>query len=351
MARLKTAAIYIMSVSLCVMLIVYADTSTEAAAGAVKRCLNILIPSLFVFMAAAGIIIRSGAYKVLSLSFYPVAKYIFGIPYELFSVVLISNIAGFPVGASMLRELLDSGRIDRRTASLMQCFCFGGGPSFSVGVIGLCLFADKRAGFIICLSAMLANLTAALIICRVLKLRINKAEKPREFGSNDIIACTEKAGVSMLMICALIIIFCVIMADVQRLIAGRISIPAQAQVLISSVFEISGITALDGARIGFIPVIAGLYSFGGVCVLMQIAAAAGGKYSLMPFFITRLPISLISMAYAHLLCSHVYDEAVECLAVGRNCIVNFNNFVPSICLILMIFLLLFKKGVAFLRQM
>ena len=351
MMSIRKTAINILAAALCIMLIVYADISVSAAANAVDRCVNILIPSLFVFLAASNILIRSKAYKILSLPFYPIAKYVFKIPYELFSVLLISNLAGFPVGASMLVELTKQNIIDKKTASLLQCVCYGGGPSFAVGVIGIYLYSDIRVGLIICLSAFLANITAALIICRALKPKIKGNDKKRPFTCEELIVSTENAGRSMLMICAMVIIFSVILACVERLICLYVHIPLQAKTLLKSVFEISSIASLENARIAFVPVISALFGFGGVCVLLQIIATVKGIYSLTPFFVTRLPIALINYLYARLLCSHLIDDAQYCMAVGKGFTVKFNNFIPSLCLILMIFLLLFKKGVAFFDDM
>lgn len=350
MKMIKNALLYAGVISICAMLIVNADTSVNAAAEAVKRCLNIIIPSLFVFMAASGILIRSEAYKVLAKPFLPLSRYVFKMPDELFSVFLISNLAGFPIGAAMLCELVDSGRISKRTASIMQCVCYGGGPSFSLGVIGLYIYSDKRIGIIICLSSFIANLTAAFVLCRLFRPNISESSKAKPFSADDITACTENAGRSILMISALIIIFSVVMADTQRLAGEYIHIHPQAKVLIKTIFELSSITGLEKARTGFIPVIAALFSFGGVCVLMQISATVRGRYPLTPFFAARLPISAVSYFTAAGLYHRVLGDAEICIAARKDFIVNFNNFIPSICLVLMIFLLLFQKGVAFFHD-
>ena len=350
MRIIKTTAVYISVIAISITLIMYADTTISSAQEAVKRCLNILIPSIFVFMAVSGLLVRSGAYKIISLPFYPIARFVFRMPYELFSVMLISNLAGFPVGASMLCELVKSGRIDKKTASIMQCFCYGGGPSFSAGVIGLYLYNDKKTGLIVCLSAFAANMLTALVLCRIYRLNISDEAEQKPFSADDIISCTENAGRSMLMICALIIIFCVVMSCAQRAVSGLFHIHPQASALIRTVFEVSSITSLENARLSFLPMITALFSFGGVCVLMQIVSTVKNSYSLTLFFITRLPTALLSGLSAKVLCSHLLDKTESCIAVSKNYIVNFNNFIPSICLILMIFLLLFKKGVAFFRD-
>ena len=351
MENIRKAAIYITAISLCVMLTVYADTSLSAAKEAIERCLNILIPSLFIFMAVSGLLIRTGAYKILSLPFYPIARFVYKMPYELFSVMLISNLAGFPIGASMLGELTDNGSIDKSTASVMQCFCYAGGPSFSIGVIGLFLYNDKRIGLIVWLSTFLSNLIAALILCWIFRLKPVRQTERTAFSSEDLIKCTENAGSSMLMICGLVIIFCVCMADVQRLFGSFLRINSQKKSLIKTVFELSSITSLNNASYELIPIITALFSFGGVCVLIQMISTVKGRYPLTLFFITRLPISLLSGFIAGRMTDHFIEKAEYCISARKDFIVNFNNFIPSVCLILMIFLLLFKKGVAFFRDM
>mgnify|MGYP007070208404 CR=1 FL=1 len=151
----------------------------------------------------------------------------------------------------------------------------------------------------------------------------------------------------MLMICAMIIVFAVMIADVGEYIKG---IDGNAGVLISSVFEISGITGLETHKISLIPLISAIFSFGGVCVVLQTVIAGGKRFEALPFIVTRIPAFLITFLLSGVLSRVLLSDADECFAKSENVIVNFNNFIPSICLILMIFLLLFKKGVAFSKD-
>ena len=351
----KITFIQVFLIVLCIMLIFMSDVSAAAAKDAVGRCLTIIIPSLFVFMALSSMIVKSGAYKVLSLPFYPVAKYVLKMPYELFSVFLISNLAGFPVGASMLRTLINDKKITPETASVMQCYCYGGGPSFSLGVIGMVIYQDKITGAIICLSSILANLTCAVLLNRAFSIKKTNYDNPDSFDSSDFIECIGSSGRSILMICALIIAFAVLLRimaiPVSAVSAYFGSYPSKdASVLIRSLFELSSITAMSKGYLSVIPIISGIFCFGGICILIQVICTVKNSYSLIPFFITRLPVSLLAFLYSKGLVYFFSDKIKECFAAQENVMVNLNNFLPSICLILMIFLLTFSKGVAFFRK-
>ena len=344
----------VISIVMCVMLIINAKGSADAAELALKRCLGVMIPSLFAFMAASEILVRSGGLRIISLPFGTAAKYIFKMPGELFSVMLISNIAGFPVGASMISQLVSQGRLSKRDASVLSCCCYGGGPSFAIGVIGLYLYGDKNVGLVIWASAAAANLIMALVLNRFYKLSIKEKTRTDNY-SGIIIASAEKAGRNMLMICGLIILFSVLLTNVGEALGflDRFSGSAankDVPILLKSVFEISVITQLSAAKIGYIPIIAAMFSFGGVCVLMQTVAASCKEYPLSPFFMSRIPALLITFIIAKLITPFFVSAETECFAARGDAIVNINNFVPSICLILMIFLLLFKKRVAFSKD-
>lgn len=339
----------------CALLILFTDIGTAAAKEAVGRCLNIIIPSLFVFMAVSSIIVKSGAYRILSIPFYPLAKYVFKIPYELFSVMFISNIAGFSVGASMLTQLVRDKKITAKTASVMQCYCYGGGPSFSLGVIGMVIFNDKLTGLIIFLSSVLANLTIALILNRVYNIKALSEKEKAGFSASDFIECIESSGRSMLMICALIITFAVALEILTIPLSSVLEhmgvyLSEDAAVLIRSVMEISSVSALKNGSLVYLPIISAIFCYGGICILVQVICTVRNSYSLSLFFITRLPCAMLAFLYSKGLVYLFADKIKECMAYEQNVVVNLNNFLPSFCLILMIFSLTFSKGVAFFKK-
>lgn len=113
---------------------------------AVDRCMNIIIPSLFVFMALSQILVSSGLYYCVSMPFYPISRFIMGIPPQLFFVFLLGNTAGYPVGVKLLSDLCQRKIISQRTAKIMSCFCCCGGLLFIlVQWVLQCLVVQEQA--------------------------------------------------------------------------------------------------------------------------------------------------------------------------------------------------------------
>ena len=130
----------------------------------------------------------------------------------------------------------------------------------------------------------------------------------------------------------------------------RLGIP-YAEPIFASVLEITSITQLENASFGYIPVICGICSFGGLCVLLQIIVVVKDRFSLKPFLLTRPAGAMLSMLNSLWLCRLLLPSDIQASSNHQQIFVKVNNFVPSVCLILMIFLLKIKKGVAFSKRM
>ena len=122
----KTAHIALVTAAALVYaaaLIYYSDEVLESAVNSVRVCLVTIIPSLYAFMVISGFIISSGIYRYISRPFGAIARYIFRIPADFFSIFLLSSAAGYPVGAKLTSDLYLSGSSDRETAERMLGFC------------------------------------------------------------------------------------------------------------------------------------------------------------------------------------------------------------------------------------
>ena len=335
----------------CWIIITDSISIRQGVTEAIERCLNVLIPSLFAFMAVSGIIVRSGLYITISRPFGVIAKVLLGMPKELFSIFAVSNAAGYPIGAKLLCELKDNKCIDSRTASTMLCFCFGAGPAFVSATIGLAVFGSTRAAMVIVLSCVVTNAVLAAVMCRIFKPRVTAAERKPVLGADILTDPVISAGKSLAQICLLVVFFSTLMSVLSHysILAGISSffgIP-NGETIISSMLEISCICKLENATYAYIPVLCAICSFGGLCVLLQIIVIVGGRFSLKPFLLTRPIASMMSMLNSIWLSKLILPKDIQAFSNTERIFVKVNNFVPSVCLILMIFLLKLKKGVAF----
>lgn len=323
---------------------------------AIDRCINIIVPSLFAFMAVSDLLIKSGLYNYVSKPFTPFSKYILGMPAQLFFVFLMGNLAGYPMGVKLLSDLVRSGKISAKTAEIMSCFCCCGGPAFYAGTVGLGIFGSVKIGMGVFTSIVLANVMTAAIACRIWKPKLENSDVSVRLDSQLLTDSVVNSGKSLFTICGMIVFFSAFMSVLEyfgafSFLADLFSLDKNAVALLRSFFEITSVTEISSISFGSMPAITALCSFGGLCVVMQIAAVNAKTFSLKRFYLTRPVNAVLSALIFEFIKKYFLPEAIETVYSNSKYLVNINNFVPSICLILMILLLMYKKRLVFSRQM
>jgi len=274
-----------------------------------------------------------------------------GIPPQLFFVFLLGNTAGYPVGVKLLSDLCQRKIISQRTAKIMSCFCCCGGPAFYSGTVGLAVFGCTGAGVAVFVSILAANFLTALVLGRAIN-EDKKTSKPtfrldgRMFTDSVI-----SAGKSLFVICVMIVFFGAFMSSLEycgafSFLKNAFSLSENELVLVKSCLEITSLTELSGSPFYLLPFIAAVCSFGGLCVIIQIAAL-GVDFSLVPFFISRLTSAFLSAVICRFIYPFFIPDSVLTSVTNNVKFVKVNNFVPSFCLIMMILLLTLKKRLAF----
>jgi hypothetical protein len=346
--------IFAVAAGCCVLFTVCSPYVKEGVIGACERCLNVIIPSLFIFAALSSMILSSGAYKALSKPFYPLAKYIFAMPCELFFVFLLGSISGYPIGIKLLSDMVRQGSIDKKTAECLSAFCYCGGPAFYAGAVGLTVFGSTKIGMLIFLSVTVANIIVGAVLCRIMKPTFQTSKVRYNFSADILSESVLSGGRTMFTVCVPIVFFGGIIACIDGIGAFDslllTSADGNASVLVKSLLEISFISDLAGRPYRLLPYVAACCSFGGLCVISQVAALCRGSFSLKFFLAARPLCALLSAVICRLLSGYFLPTTVDVIAFDGEILVNFNNFTPSICLILMILLLNFKKRLVIYKR-
>lgn len=347
--RLRGVSMCALLTSVAAGLAVYTAEVSAAVGEAVSRCLNVLIPSLFAFMAAASMLAESGGAAMLSKPFRPVC-HILRMPEQLFTALLISSVAGYPVGVKTLSDMLDRGEIDRHTAERAACFCYCGGPAFYSGAVGLAVFGSKRVGTLIFLSVLIPNILLAILMCRFSEL---KAFEPRAKSSSGdlLVSGVISAGRSMGAICMTVVFFSAVMSLLEAcglfgVIQRFFGLSDNGMTVLRSFIEITSLTELCGTPYKLLPLISAACSFGGLCIIMQLFALKSSEMSLFSFLKLRPLAAVMSAILCKILQPNFVDDAVTVISYNQH-LFKINNFAASICLIFMIFLLNFKKSLVF----
>lgn len=336
----------------CIILISGGVSVQSGIVNAVDRCLNVIIPSLFAFMAASQILISGGFYYYVSLPFYPLSRFLLRIPTGFFFVFLLGNLAGYPIGIKLLSDMVEGGKISKRTAEKMSCYCYCGGPAFYAGAVGLAVFRCTGAGIAVFLSIVAANLIIGIAMGFFGRGK-EVCGKPKVCFKAEILTDSViSAGKSLFVICVFIVFFSTVMSafdyyDIFDKIKTVFGISDNAVTLIKSCLEISCVTELEGSPFKLLPHIAGICSFGGLCVIIQVIAISGRRISLTPFLLSRIPAAFLTAVICRLIYPSFIPDSLEASASETVTFGIMNNFIPSICLIMMILLLILKKRLAF----
>ena len=334
-------------------LLYFNKSVSEGVIASIKVCVNVIIPSLFPFMIASGIIISSGLYYKLSLPFSPISRYVFHLRADLFSIFLISSVGGYPVGAKLLINLYESGNIDKNTAEKMLGFCYMGGPAFFIGAAGMKIYNSTSVGMIIFASIFFANLTAMFLF----GLRSPKPPKDTHgrrliFTLNDFLSSINSGGIGIAKICAAIVFFASLLAVLDasgiidffsRIISLITNIsPEICRILLRSMLEISNISALPSDT-SFLPIVTALLSFGGLCVIFQVEGIIENKLSTYNFLICRIVTMILSYFYCKILIiAFDISNYIQVSALNGE-VVRQNSPIPSLFLLIMTILLLSKN--------
>lgn len=290
----KKFSFYLFILSFAFLLVWKPQICKTGVINAVILCGQVLIPSLFPFGVCVIFIMKSGILnRLYSLS--PLTCRLFGLPADLFSLMLLSMVGGYPIGAKLLNEAVKEKRISEYEGCRMLNFCINAGPAFIISAVGSGILKSEKMGFIL----LFSHLTASLIICESsrffkkpysnLSPHIKKAISSID---NFVISASDAASVT-LNICTFVILFSAINSYIEYF--------ADELPFLRFLLYFTEVTfAVTKTRnIYFISFLLG---FGGFCIWCQIFSTAKSiKIKPLTFVISRIAHGLLSMTMTKIL--------------------------------------------------
>ncbi len=262
----KMSAAATIMLTLGIVCLFFPAVSANGAKDGLMLCANIIIPSLFPFCAIALFGFKSGIFNKASKLFAPISMRIFRLSGEKFCVFLMSMIAGYPVGARLVRTLYEQDEISKAEAKRMILYCVSAGPAFILTAIGEGILGDSYYG----LALLIGNITATLILAFIIEFRT--PQKPPSHKQNHMalsdafVEATADASRSIMGICGWVILFSAIIAIVNFL-----PIPQNLKRFFLLISEVTNGTLCADKNVVLIAV---LLSFCGLCIHSQIYSAA-----------------------------------------------------------------------------
>lgn len=271
----------------------------SAVSLSMDRCINVIIPSMFIFMCLTSIAVAAGIHNIISFPFIPAARYIFRLKQNQFGIFLLSMFSGYPAGIKLLADSHRRNEISKKEFERLSCFCFAGGPAFISGTVSSILFPGTHAGAVCFISVTAGNIAAAFISGLFSPFPPKPSYKIRtDISAQNVINSTLSSAHAIFQMCVMIITFGGLYRAAElsgavnflcRYISGLTGLNrTKTQAIVSSFFEISNIVTIPANSTELLPVVSFLLSFGGICVLIQVIVISGGLLNVRKFLLSRL---------------------------------------------------------------
>lgn len=330
----------------CVFLAAALIGRAEAAAAGVRQgltvCIDILLPSLFPFMALAGFIALSGLGKGIAFPLRPLTRGLLRLPDELGAVLVLSMVGGFVTGAQTLASMVRHKQLDAAKAALLLPCCVSPGPAFSVLAVGGMMFHSRRAGWILLAAHTLSTLCVAAVICSRTNFSSRSGIRPMPY-SDALFEAVTAASAGMLKVFAYVILFFAL--------SSTISIPGAGGHIgagLCGAFEVTAgclFAAELGGPAGLL-LAAFFLSFSGLSVILQVSAIArDAGIPTKGLISVRIAAGLLSALFCSILLA-VNRTAISAWSSSQVplAVWSVNRMLGAACLAAMVAIVLGRRG-------
>ena len=235
MDKRKTAWGIIFWVICLFLLILDSKTVILGATAGIDLCIRVLIPSMFPFLVVCPMISsRIGSY--LSI-FRPIGR-LLRMPEGAEDLFFLGLLSGYPVGAAMVSQAAQSGRISKQDAKRYLSFCSNTGPSFIFG-IGAGLFPGIGS----CAVLWLIQILSAVMVGILTPGKSHKAGFKNQ-SPLSLQQALRNAITTMAIICGWVILFRVLITVLERWVLWFL--PMAVQFMLRGILDLAnGIVSLS----------------------------------------------------------------------------------------------------------
>lgn len=293
MKKPSTVISAVCAVAFVVLIILKPGLCTGGAAEGILLSGRVIIPSLFPFTACVLFIMKSGALDIFKFA-APFTKKVFRLSPELFSLMLLSFIGGYPIGAKLLNEAVKLRRISPENAGIMLNYCVNAGPAFVILAVGGGIIGSKAVGYILLAAHIVSSFILSLVFGRFIKgEEAKKEEQAYKSTADNFVTCVSEAASAVFSICAYVVFFSTIISYINFYSEKLPFIK-----YFSSLLEVTN--AVSKTR--NILIIAFLLGFSGFCIWCQIISVGERLKINYPIFAaSRIAHGLLSVGITALL--------------------------------------------------
>lgn len=338
--KVKKTIIALAVIFISIFIIIFSEQASLTVVKSINTCLDVIIPSTFIFMVISSYILSNELYKVIFLPFLTVLKKILKLNERQLSVFLLSLIGGYPIGLKLLKEEIAENKNYHEIAVKCSSFCYCISPTFAITMLGLGLYQSVEAGLIIYFSNIITCFLIAFIYSRLFKIDIKIDKKITKNNQSGIIDAINDSSISLLKMCTVIIFFNTVITVLECFINF---IGIQLPNIIKPIFEISNVLNIGTLTPSSLPFVSSLASFGGLCVIFQCKSLVGNAFSFKHFYISRLFASVLSFIAAKIILQF-WDISIETQTGSGLYTFNFSQNKIAVFFLLIMFIIMLQKS-------
>ncbi len=303
--KIKRNAAAFTGIAVFIFMLVFAKEFRTGFSTGLKNCAETVIPSLFPFLIAASLAGNGELSHKISRFVSPVTEFLFGLPCECLSAMILGQLGGYLSGAKSAQSLCASDRISANQAEKLMLFCINPGIGFTVNALGSIMLSSRSSGRIIFASICISSFICG-IICRFLPCKKHtSAKKEIRYPTlpEAIINSVSSGTLSILTTCSFICLFSGITSVIDAYVTNE-NIKLGAVCLL----EITN-GCIYASKEMSLPFISAICAFGGICVHMQIFAVADNfRIRILRFYLFRVLHAILTFGVCTLILRMFPDD-------------------------------------------
>ena len=288
----------IFAITLMVFILIYPKACIDAVKTAIQSCMFVVFPSLFPFMVATTLLVKSNLLSIFAKGNSRIARRLFGCSGHVFYIYLSSILGGYPLGAKLACELYAQAQISKEECIKITNMTSTSGPIFIQSVVCVSVLGTTRMFLELYLAHILSALIAGWILQQFVYpdgIKKNSGSHRRQSHAVSMTGFTDRfifsvqsALKTMLMVCGLIIFFSVLteflsqsglLDQCSRFFQYLLHSQTAGAALAKGALEMSngilslqpGIENLNDMALSALIIL----TFGGLCIMMQTKAILG----------------------------------------------------------------------------
>jgi sporulation integral membrane protein YlbJ len=283
---------------------------------------NKVLPSLLPFIILINVLSGLNIMQAIGTAASPITKRLWNLPGSSLFVFIMGFIAGYPMGAKIISQLVDSNTLTIPEAQKTLCFSNNCGPLFIVGTVGTLMLGNSSIGYFLLVVHILSALIISIIFSPFNNNNAAKTQTKKHSTSSVSLKFSslfnesvKNAMDTIVYIGGFIIFFSVIarivnvspiMVHLIHSLRTLIISPEIFSGMITGLLELSnGVNSLSGSSILSVlnlALISFMIGFGGLCIFFQTSYVLSNcGFSLIPYSTAKLMQGIISFILVYLL--------------------------------------------------